>query len=78
MVSIKFGKTDKIILNPHQSVPLYSTISIDIKVGFARDAYSVFESEGEISVEVVLDQPSVPSFPIPVSVEVHSHDAGEA
>ena len=51
--------------------------SLDIEVRFALDAYSVFESEGEISVEVVLDQPLVPSFPIPVSVEVLSHDAGD-
>ena len=36
----------------------------------------MFESEGEISVKVVLDRPSVPSFPIPISIEATSHDAG--
>ena len=52
------------------------SISLGIEVGFALGAYSVFESEGEISVKVVLDRPSVPSFPIPISIEATSHDAG--
>lgn len=55
----------------------FSTITSDIEIGFAHDAYSVFESEGEISVEVILHQLSAPSFPIPVTVEVLPHDTGK-
>ena len=52
------------------------TVYLGIEIGFAQRAYLVVESEGEITVEVVLHQPSAPSFPITVTVEVDSHDAG--
>ena len=55
---------------------LFSFSLKDIRLGYSQSIYSVTESEEQIMVEILLHQPAIPSFPISVTLEVDSIDAG--